>query len=90
MTTTCSRCGSVCATPAASRYPLPVVAHPPRLHAADRGYYILHEGLLGVLGGTLKEQNYATAKTEGDKKGGVSFESTAPAAGPASPTNTGW
>ncbi len=40
------------------------------------GYYILHEGLLGVLGGTLKEQTYATVKTEGDKKGGVSFEST--------------
>ena len=40
------------------------------------GYYILHEGLLGVLGGTLKEQTYATAKSEGDKKGGVGFENT--------------
>ncbi len=40
------------------------------------GYYILHEGLLGVLGGTLKEQTYATVKSDGDKKGGVSFEST--------------
>ena len=40
------------------------------------GYYILHEGLLGVLGGTLKEQTYATVKSDGDKKGGVSFENT--------------
>ena len=40
------------------------------------GYYILHEGLLGVLGGTLKEQTYSTVKTDGEKKGGVSFEST--------------
>ena len=41
-----------------------------------QGYYILHEGLLGVLGGVLKEQTYATVKSEGDKKGGISFEST--------------
>ena len=40
------------------------------------GYYILHEGLLGVLGGTLKEQTYATAKSEGEKRGGVSFQNT--------------
>ena len=40
------------------------------------GYYILHEGLLGVLGGTLKEQTYSTVKTDAEKKGGVSFETT--------------
>ena len=31
------------------------------------GYYILHEGLLGVLGGTLQEQTYDKAKSEGEK-----------------------
>ena len=41
-----------------------------------QGYYILHEGLLGVLGGTLKEQTYSSAKSEGAKKAGVSFDST--------------
>ena len=40
------------------------------------GYYILHEGLLGVLGGTLKEQTYATLKSEAEKKGGIGFQST--------------
>ena len=34
------------------------------------GYYILHEGLLGVLGGTLQEQTYDKAKTEGEKASG--------------------
>jgi len=41
-----------------------------------QGYYILHEGLLGVLGGTLKEQKYSAVKSDGEKKGGVSLEST--------------
>jgi YidC/Oxa1 family membrane protein insertase len=40
------------------------------------GYYILHEGLIGVLGGTLKEIKYADAKSDGDKKAGLAFEST--------------
>ncbi|CAH2600031.1 Membrane protein insertase YidC [Rhodovastum atsumiense] len=40
------------------------------------GYYILHEGLLGVLNGTLKEQTYSTVKSDGDKRGGLSFDST--------------
>ncbi len=31
------------------------------------GYYILHEGLLGVLGGRLQEQTYDKAKTEAEK-----------------------
>ena len=39
------------------------------------GYYILHEGLLGVLGGTLQEQTYDKAKSEGEKaKGGPSLK----------------
>jgi YidC/Oxa1 family membrane protein insertase len=41
-----------------------------------QGYYILHEGLLGVLGGTLREQTYATVKSDGAKKDGLSFEYT--------------
>jgi YidC/Oxa1 family membrane protein insertase len=41
------------------------------------GFYILHEGLLGVLGGTLHEQTYSTVKSDGEKKpGGASFEHT--------------
>ena len=38
------------------------------------GYYILHEGLLGVLGGTLQEQGYDKAKTESEKTHGPSLE----------------
>ncbi|ODU67051.1 MAG: hypothetical protein ABT05_04335 [Lautropia sp. SCN 66-9] len=40
------------------------------------GYYILHEGMLGVLGGTLKELTYKAAKSDGEKRAGVAFEST--------------
>jgi YidC/Oxa1 family membrane protein insertase len=40
------------------------------------GYYILHEGLIGVLDGKLKEVKYDDAKSEGAKKAGVAFEST--------------
>jgi YidC/Oxa1 family membrane protein insertase len=40
------------------------------------GYYILHEGLIGVLDGKLKEVKYADAKSDGDKKAGLAFEST--------------
>jgi YidC/Oxa1 family membrane protein insertase len=40
------------------------------------GYYILHEGLIGVLDGKLKEVKYADAKSEGNKKAGLAFEST--------------
>jgi YidC/Oxa1 family membrane protein insertase len=40
------------------------------------GYYILHEGLLGVIDGRLKEMKYAEAKTEGDKNHGLAFSST--------------
>ena len=38
------------------------------------GYYILHEGLLGVLGGTLQEQTYDKAKTESEKTHGPSLK----------------
>ncbi len=40
------------------------------------GYYILHEGLIGVLDGKLKEIKYSDAKSDGDKKRGLAFEST--------------
>ena len=32
------------------------------------GYYILFEGLLGVVDGRLQETNYSNAKSEGEKK----------------------
>ena len=38
------------------------------------GYYILHEGLLGVLGGTLREVKYAAAKSDGEKHDGVALQ----------------
>ncbi len=38
------------------------------------GYYILHEGLLGVLGGTLQEQTYDKAKSESEKTKGASLK----------------
>jgi YidC/Oxa1 family membrane protein insertase len=46
------------------------------------GYYILHEGLLGILGDRLQEQTYEKAKTEAAKHGaGASLEM---------PTTGGW
>ena len=45
------------------------------------GYYILHEGMLGVVDGTLKEVSYDSAKSDGEKKGGLAFEG---------PTTGGW
>ena len=38
------------------------------------GYYILHEGLLGVLGGRLQEQTYDKAKSESEKTHGASLD----------------
>ena len=35
------------------------------------GYYILHEGMLGILDGTLKEVKYSSAKSEGEKNNGL-------------------
>jgi len=40
------------------------------------GYYILHEGLIGVLDGRLKEMKYPQAKTDGEKHAGLAFDST--------------
>ncbi len=40
------------------------------------GYYILFEGLLGVVDGTLKETTYSNTKSEGEKKGGIAYDAT--------------
>ena len=54
------------------------------------GYYILFEGLLGVVDGTLQETTYAKAKTEGDKKRRHRLRRDRDRRlGRASPTNTG-
>ena len=42
-----------------------------------QGYYILFEGLLGVVDGTLQETTYAKAKSEGEKKDGIAYSATA-------------
>ena len=42
------------------------------------GYYILHEGMLGMLGGRLKETTYSDAKSTGAKANGIALEVTAP------------
>lgn len=40
------------------------------------GYYILHEGMVGVVDGKLQETKYAAAKTDGEKNtNGVAFTS---------------
>ncbi len=44
---------------------------------AVAGYYVLFEGLLGVVDGTLQETSYDKAKSEGDKKGGIAYDATA-------------
>ncbi len=38
-----------------------------------QGYYILHEGFVGVLDGRLHEQTYKDAKSEAEKHAGVAF-----------------
>jgi YidC/Oxa1 family membrane protein insertase len=38
------------------------------------GYYVLFEGLLGVVNGTLQETSYDSAKSEGDKKAGLAYD----------------
>jgi YidC/Oxa1 family membrane protein insertase len=38
------------------------------------GYYILFEGLLGVVDGTLHETTYAKTKSEGEKANGVGYD----------------
>jgi YidC/Oxa1 family membrane protein insertase len=42
------------------------------------GYYILFEGLLGVVNNTLQETTYSSAKSEGEKKNGIAYDATAP------------
>ena len=44
------------------------------------GYYILHEGLLGVLDGALKEVKYSDAKSEAAKHDGLAYSTTATSA----------
>ncbi len=58
---------------------VPVALHPWSRIRRDykpqvAGYYILHEGLLGVLGGRLQELTYDKAKSEGEKRGGIGIE----------------
>jgi YidC/Oxa1 family membrane protein insertase len=40
------------------------------------GYYILHEGLIGVLKGELQEITYSGARSDGAKHDGVAFEAS--------------
>ena len=58
---------------------MPVSVHPWARIRRDytphvAGYYILHEGLLGMLGGRLKEVTYSGAKSDGAKAGGVALQ----------------
>jgi len=53
------------------------------------GYYVLFEGLLGVVDGTLQETTYAKTKSDGDKKGGIAYDATA-AGGWAGMTDKYW
>ena len=45
------------------------------------GYYILHEGMLGYIDGSLKEETYDSAKSDGEKRNGIALEAT---------STTGW
>jgi YidC/Oxa1 family membrane protein insertase len=38
------------------------------------GYYVLHEGFIGVIDGRLQEMTYAGVKSEGEKRRGPGFE----------------
>ncbi|HTW27562.1 MAG TPA: membrane protein insertase YidC [Acetobacteraceae bacterium] len=38
------------------------------------GYYLLHEGLIGVVNHRLEEMTYKKAKSEGEKTGGLSYQ----------------
>jgi len=42
------------------------------------GYYILHEGPIGVVDGRLQEVTYAKMKSQGEGKGGLAYTATAP------------
>ena len=54
------------------------------------GYYILHEGLLGVLGGRLQEQTYEKAKSDGPKNPGSASLDMATTGGWAGITDKYW
>jgi YidC/Oxa1 family membrane protein insertase len=41
------------------------------------GYYVLFEGLLGVVDGRLQETSYDKAKSEGEKKAGLAYDAAA-------------
>jgi YidC/Oxa1 family membrane protein insertase len=41
------------------------------------GYYVLFEGLLGVVNGTLQETSYDKAKSEGEKHAGLAYDAAA-------------
>jgi YidC/Oxa1 family membrane protein insertase len=41
------------------------------------GYYVLFEGLLGVVDGRLQETSYDKAQTEGEKHAGLAYDATA-------------
>jgi YidC/Oxa1 family membrane protein insertase len=53
------------------------------------GYYILFEGLLGVVDDRLQETTYANAKSEGEKKNGIAYDATS-AGGWAGITDKYW
>jgi YidC/Oxa1 family membrane protein insertase len=40
------------------------------------GYYVLFEGLLGVVDNTLQETTFAKAKSEGEKRNGLAYDGT--------------
>ena len=54
------------------------------------GYYILHEGLIGVLGDRLQEQGYDKAKSEGPKQPGGASLNMATTGGWAGITDKYW
>ena len=43
-----------------------------------QGFYILHEGFVGVLDGKLREETYSSAKSEAAKRNGVALEQEGP------------
>ena len=65
---------SIVGTAPVTLYPYALISR----HGAPKvsGYYILHEGLLGVVDGRLKEIKYTEAKSEGAKNNGVALTAT--------------
>jgi len=41
------------------------------------GYYVLFEGLLGIVDGTLQDVTYDKAKSQGEKKNGIAYDANA-------------